>query len=216
MKAAHGATHFQFFLMFSMPILTPSVLRRRTTALLATLALALGSSHAASPGKVEIQRQGDAVEVQASALLEADATTVWNTLIGYEQLPDFIPDMTVSKTLKREGNNALVQQNGRAGLGPFKRSFTLTLDVREEPMSAVHASARGGDFSVFESSYRLVHEGPGLIRLNYVSRIEPRDGIPPLVGVPVMRLAIQRQFDALVTEIGRRATIDGLTLKPMQ
>jgi ribosome-associated toxin RatA of RatAB toxin-antitoxin module len=199
-----------------MPVFPSFIFFRRARLLLGTLAFTVGSALAASPGKVEVERTGDAVQVHATALLEADAATVWNTLIGYEQLPDFIPDMSLSKTLKRDGNNAVVQQNGRAGLGPFKRDFTLTLDVREEPMNAVFASARSGDFAVFESSYRLVQEGPGRIRLNYLSRIEPRDGIPPLVGVPIMRLAIQRQFDALVTEIGRRATLDGLALKPIQ
>ena len=173
-------------------------------------------AHAASPGKVEIERVGDTVQVQASALLEAEASTVWKTLVEYERLPDFIPDMSLSKTLQREGNKAVVQQNGRAGLGPFKMDFTLTLAVREEPMNAVFASALSGDFSVFESSYHLVHEGPGLIRLNYLSRLQPRSGIPPLVGVPVMRLSIQRQFDALVAEIGRRATFEGVSLKPVQ
>jgi Polyketide cyclase / dehydrase and lipid transport len=170
-------------------------------------------AYANSPGKVEIERVGNAVHVKASALLDAEPSTVWKTLTEYDRLPDFIPDMFLSKTLQRDGNKAVVQQNGRAGLGPFKFDFTLTLDVREEPMNAVFASALSGDFSVFESSYHLVHEGPGLIRLNYLSRIQPRSGIPPLVGVPVMQLSIQRQFDALVAQIGRRATLDGVPLK---
>jgi ribosome-associated toxin RatA of RatAB toxin-antitoxin module len=199
-----------------MPV-SPSSSSRRYAAIVCIALSFIGVvAYAASPGKVEIERVGDAVQVKASALLDAEASTVWKTLVEYERLPDFIPDMSLSKTLQREGNRAVVQQNGRAGLGPFKMEFTLTLDVREEPMKSVFASALSGDFSVFESSYHLVHEGPGLIRLNYISRIQPRNGIPPLVGVPVMRLSIQRQFDALVTEISRRATLDGVSLEPAQ
>lgn len=189
-----------------MPSTIASTFARHMRAFTAAGFMLVASAHAAD-GKVEVQRVDTAVQVQASAVLEADTETVWNTLIGYEQLPDFIPDMLSSKTLQRAGRQAVVEQNGRAGLGPFKRDFSLTLAVREEPMQAVFAKAVSGDFSRFESSYRLHPQEDGRTRLEYASLIEPRDGIPPLVGVPVMRYAIQRQFNALLAEIERLAAL---------
>lgn len=202
-KASLSLAHCSFLLM---PSTIASTFARHMRAFTAAGFMLVASAHAAD-GKVEVQRADTAVQVQASAVLEADTETVWNTLIGYEQLPDFIPDMLSSKTLERAGRQAIVQQNGRVGLGPFKRDFSLTLAVREEPMQAVFAKAVRGDFSRFESSYRLHPQEDGRTRLEYASLIEPRDGIPPLVGVPVMRYAIQRQFNALLTEIERLASL---------
>lgn len=187
--------------------LCAQTLRRARQLVFVVGSVMLAACAYAVDGKVEVQRVDSAVQVQASAVLEADTETVWNTLIGYEQLPDFIPDMTSSKTLQRAGRQAVVEQNGRAGLGPFKMDFSLTLAVREEPMQAVFANAVSGDFSRFESSYRLHPQEDGRTRLEYSSLIEPKNGIPPLVGVPVMRYAIQRQFNALLVEIERLAAV---------
>lgn len=169
------------------------------------LAAVLASAVArAAPAAVTVQRIDSALHVHASATLQADARTVWNTLVGYEQLADFIPDMASSRTLRRDGDTAVVQQRGRAGLGPFKQDFSLTLAVQETPLRSVTAQAMAGDFSRFESSYQLHSGDDGSTRLDYSALIEPRSGIPPLVGVPVMTWAIRRQFNALVAEIERR------------
>lgn len=189
-----------------MPSTIAATFNRHVRAFAAAGLMLAASAHAAE-GKVDVERVDTVVQVQASAVLEADTETVWNTLVGYEQLPEFIPDMRSSRTLHRAGRQAVVEQNGRAGLGPFKMDFTLTLAVREEPMQAVFARAVSGDFSRFESSYRLHPQEDGRTRLEYTSLIEPKNGIPPLVGVPVMRYAIKRQFNALLTEIERLASL---------
>jgi ribosome-associated toxin RatA of RatAB toxin-antitoxin module len=173
--------------------------------LLPVVVLLLTAAAHADIAAVQVQRVDAALRVRASALLHADAQTVWNTLVGYERLPEFIPDMASSRTLRRDGDQAVVQQRGRAGLGPFKRDFSLTLAVQETPLRSVTAQAVAGDFSRFESSYQLQSTSDGGVRLEYAALIEPKAGIPPLVGVPVMEHAIRRQFDALVAEIERRA-----------
>ena len=154
---------------------------------------------------VDVQRVGATMlHVRASATLHADTRMVWATLVGYEQLPQFIPDMASSRTLHRDGDDAVVQQQGRAGFGPFKRDFSLTLVVRETPLTSITARCVAGDFSRFESSYRLHRAHDDTTRLEYTALIEPREGIPPLVGMPALEHTIRRQFDALVAEIERR------------
>lgn len=191
--------------IFRRPAPSPSRRRRRLLPTLATLFIA--ASAQAAPALLSVQREDNALRVSASATLPTDARTVWNTLIGYERLPEFIPDMAASRTLQRDGDDALVEQRGRAGFGPIKRDFSLTLAVHEEPLQAVTARAVAGDFSRFESSYRLSADGDGNTRIEYAALIEPKSGIPPLMGVPVMEWAIRRQFDALLVEIERRASV---------
>jgi carbon monoxide dehydrogenase subunit G len=173
-----------------------------------TLAIFLALSLAASdakPATLTVSQSGREILVFATAQVAADNGTAWDVLTGYDNLPKFIPDMSVSRTLEREGPNALVLQSGRTGLGPFKQEFSLTLAVHEVWQQSVTARAVAGDFRRFESSYRLSADGIGHTRIEYSAVIEPDSGIPPLLGLPVMRSAIRAQFEALLEEIDRRA-----------
>jgi hypothetical protein len=46
---------------------------------------------------------------------------------------------------------------------------------------------------------------PGLTPPDCSAVIEPEDGLPPLAGAAAMRWTIERQLEALLTEIERRA-----------
>lgn len=174
-------------------------------ALLVALSLVLPA--AAAPAALSVSRRGDEIIVSATAEVAADDATAWDVLTGYDRLPEFIPDMSASRTLEREGPDALVLQSGRAGLGPFKQDFSLTLAVHEVLRQSVTARAVAGDFRRFESTYRLRTDGIGHTWIEYSAAIEPKAGIPPLVGLPLMRSAIRAQFEALVAEIDRRARL---------
>jgi ribosome-associated toxin RatA of RatAB toxin-antitoxin module len=165
-----------------------------------------GVASAAPPAAtLDVQRQADAVHVVARSTVRAGLRTTWDTLIGYERLPEFVPDMRSSRVLQRDGGQVLVEQRGSTGFGPLRRDFGITLSVQEHPLQSVTARAIDGDFVRFESTYRLRAGDDGSTQLEYDALIEPKDGIPPLIGVAVMRLIIRRQFDALLVEIERRA-----------
>jgi carbon monoxide dehydrogenase subunit G len=196
-----------------------AALRHAVTALAALAVLTVSVGALAAPPRAaaprvafDVARDGASITVRATALVRADRETVWRTLVDYPRLPDFIPDMQFSALVSRQGDDALVHQSGRAGIGPFTRGFSLTLAVHEVPLREVSARAVEGDFERFESSYVLGAAGdePGATRLNYVASITPRGGIPPLVGVPIMRAAMQRQFEALIVEMDRRGRLGTL------
>lgn len=198
----------------TLPLLNPSrpfawnaaQVRRTRSLILMPLMLLLAHAQATAAAMVDVHRRTDrAVQVIARATVKSDLRIAWETLVDYERLPEFVPDMRSSRALQRTGGQVLVQQSGRAGLGPVKKDFSLTLSVQETPMHSVTAHAVAGDFARFESAYRLIAEEQGVVRLEYDASIEPKDGIPPLVGVTVMRWAIERQFNALLQEIERRA-----------
>jgi len=180
--------------------------RQPSITLALCLALWLAAADA-TPATLSVSQNGREVLVFATAQVAADSSTTWDVLTGYDRLPEFIPDMSTSRTLKREGSNALVLQSGRAGLGPFKQDFSLTLAVHEVWQQSVTARAVAGDFRRFESSYRLSTDATGHTRIEYSAIIEPMAGLPPLVGLPVMRGVIRAQFEALLEEVERRAPL---------
>jgi ribosome-associated toxin RatA of RatAB toxin-antitoxin module len=154
--------------------------------------------------KVEVERRGDTVAVQAQADASATLGQAYATLVDYDRLADFIPDMAASHTLARSGLRALIEQRARAGLGPFRQTFRLVLAVEEVPNVAIRASAAGGDFKRFDASYELSSIDAHRTHIAYHALLEPITSLPALFGEAIVRDLVQRQFNAMVEEITRR------------
>lgn len=183
---------------------------RRTAALAGTGLVAPRAAFAADAtpsgtSGVTVKRRGSDILVEAYAELDAAIDTAWSTLVDYDRLTDFIPDMSVSRTLARSGSSVLVEQKGRATFGPFGQQFAFLLEVDEQPERAIHAVAVQGDFRRFDARYELMPLAPRRMRLDYRASLQPNAPVPPLVGLTVMRAMIRRQFEAMAGEIVRRA-----------
>jgi len=157
--------------------------------------------------RLSVERSGDAIFVSAQAEAGATIAQAFATLVDYDRLADFIPDVAASRTVARTGSSALVEQRGRATFGPFHQTFSLMLAVEEIPGVAIRAAAAGGDFRRFDATYELAAIDARTTRIDYHAVVEPTAGVPPLVGVAIMRSVIRRQFEAMIGEIDRRGAI---------
>src|SRR5438105_10685113 len=63
---------------------------------------------------VTAQRRGDTIDVNATALLKADAATAWRVLTDYDHYAEFIPNLRVSRVVARHGSLVTVEQAGDA------------------------------------------------------------------------------------------------------
>jgi len=158
--------------------------------------------------EMRVERQGNRLHVHAQADIEVDRATIWSTLSDYDHLAQFIPNMSSSRTISRDGPNVLVEQEGTAGLGPIRRSFTVTFAVMERFDESISASVRAGDFIRFDARYEIVRLATGSSRVVYDATIVPLNSAPPLISDVVMRLMIGDQFDALIHEMARRAQLN--------
>jgi ribosome-associated toxin RatA of RatAB toxin-antitoxin module len=174
--------------------------RRSALALLLLLA-----AHAAGAQQVNVEarREGDAVLVEAHARLKADPRLAWDVLTDYGRYAQFVPDLTSSSILARAGNTVIVEQKGVAGFFLFRFPLEVRLEVTERPYGEVGARAIAGNFKEMTGVYRLVPDGEAL-RFVYSGRLVPAFGLPPLIGTAAVRIAVERQFTALVREILRR------------
>jgi ribosome-associated toxin RatA of RatAB toxin-antitoxin module len=152
-----------------------------------------------------LEREGDGFAIEAHALVDAPRSVAWLTLVDYESLQRFVPGMSQSRVLERQGDHLVVRQLGAARFGPFSERFDITLSVSEQELRRIDAVAIGGDFIEFRSHYLLEQLDEQRTRLVYRAQLRPRRDPPPLVGVPVMRLVAREQFEALLSEIERRA-----------
>ena len=166
------------------------------------LLVAAGSTNAQQV-RVDAHREGDAVLVEARAHLKADVRLAWEVLTGYDQYARFVPDLKSSEVLARDGNTAIVEQRGVAGFFLFRFPLEVRLAVTEQPYGQISAQAISGNFREMTGLYQLAAEGQEL-ELTYSGRLVPAFGLPPLLGTTAVRIAVEKQFSALVREIVRR------------
>lgn len=177
-------------------------------ALLAMLSLTWQTLVIAADARDSVRawRDEDAVIVQAEAQLDASLETAWRVLTDYEHYAEFIPDLKSSRVLARSGNTAIVEQKGEAGFFFYHFPLEVTFSVTEIPGNTVSSRAISGTFREMIGTYVLTESGAG-VRLVYTGRLVPSFTLPPLVGVPAVRAAVERQFLALAREIRRVAKI---------
>lgn len=162
------------------------------------------SADAPSEATVSVEKRGDEIVVEAHAEVHAASTLAWLTLVDYDRLSEFIPGMSVSRTVSRQGTKAVIEQTATATFGPFRQDISLRLAVEETPDRSVTASIVQGDFRRFDSRYDVVSLDAGRTRVDFHAILDPIVPLPPLVGVAVMRSQIRAQFEAMMAEIGRR------------
>ena len=183
----------------------------RAAVLLGVAVCAFAAGPAApAAALVEAHREGEGVVVHAVAEIAADARLAWDVLTAYDRYPEFVPDLQASRVVARSGRTATVEQHGRAGWLFYRIPVCVELSVVEEPYERVRAFGTGGDFRVFEGTYRLVPLPHG-VRVEYSGRLVPDFHLPPWIGLAVLRAMVARQFEGLTGEIERRGAAAGRT-----
>jgi ribosome-associated toxin RatA of RatAB toxin-antitoxin module len=178
---------------------------RFCAALCFALAVAQGLVRAAAGPAIEtqIERQGEYITVNASALMQVDARIAWEVLSDYDHLARFIPDMKSSRVVSRDGNRVRVEQKGDFGFFFYRQPVEVILEVVEEPRRRIDARRISGNIRDLETRYELDASDAG-VKLDYVGRFIPDFSVPPFFGMAMVRRVIERRFRSMVEEIVRR------------
>ena len=157
---------------------------------------------------MRLERQGNKYACTRKLTSKSIAPPIWATLCDYDHLAKFIPNMSTSRVISRDGPNVLVEQTGTVGFGPIHRSFAAVFAVTEQLDESISISELTGDFGRFDAQYEILPLAMGRSRVVYDATIVPWDSAPQLIDDAVMRLVIGDQFDALIGEIARRAQVN--------
>jgi ribosome-associated toxin RatA of RatAB toxin-antitoxin module len=161
---------------------------------------------AADDVAVQVERQGDSIEVKARASVAAAQTLVWQVLTDYDGLARFIPGISRSVVRDRQGNRMVVDQAGEARFLVFAFPIEVRLEITEGAPDWIVSRAVSGNFKRMTGRYDLRADAArGVCRLQYEGQLEPDFALPPVVGLAAMRGMIEAQFTAMVAEIERRA-----------
>jgi ribosome-associated toxin RatA of RatAB toxin-antitoxin module len=167
------------------------------------VSVALAPIAQAADVAVRATREGDVLLIEASAEFEADAALTWRVLTDYDRLPEFIPNLRMSKVVARAPGEITVEQKGVARLLVFSYPVEVRLAVTESPPVKVVSRAVSGNFREMSSVYAL-ETREGRVRLTYSGRMVPDFFVPPLIGTWVLRHNVEVTFSALVDEMVRR------------
>jgi ribosome-associated toxin RatA of RatAB toxin-antitoxin module len=174
---------------------------------------AQGQETSPPPITVSAKRSGaepEAVEVQVHAEFDANLAVVWGTLTDYNRLEDFVPGIQSSRLLERRGNQVRVSQKGQARLAFFSFPIDVVLVCTELEPYRIEAKAESGTLKRMEGGYLITplpDQGPQRHRLEWKGLIEPKESLPPVIGMLMLRRNIEIQFDGMVREILRRQAL---------
>jgi carbon monoxide dehydrogenase subunit G len=187
----------------------PSRIRALTVVTATVLALTLiyGSAPLmAANVRVTAERHGDTIDVNATALLRADAATAWQVLTDYDHYAEFIPNLRLSRIVARHGPVVTVEQTGDAMFWMFRIPVAIRYEVTESPPNRLQSRATGGSLRALASSYVLTTTESGM-RLDYSGHIAPRFEVLGRIEQMAVRKNIEREFQALADEIERRSAV---------
>jgi len=172
------------------------------------LAVVAGMANGANPEPITVdaRREGDAVIVEAHALLHVALETAWDVLTDYDRYAEFIPDLKSSRIVARSGGTVIVEQKGQVGFFLFRFPMEVTLSVTEDPRTGITSRAIAGTFREMTGSYALARDGDAL-RFTYSGRMVPDFLLPPLIGTAAVRAAVKKQFGALVKQMQTRGAV---------
>lgn len=146
-------------------------------------------------------------KVNAKAFARAAPQPVWKLLTGYDRLAEFVPNLESSKILSRNGNEATVEQRGRAGFLFISHAVHLVLRVVEQPISVIDITMLSGDMKHYASHWEIAaaeQGGASGTLINYLGELEPDFFVPALFGAALIRSDVRNMLTAVIREIEGR------------
>ncbi|GJN22726.1 hypothetical protein PR202_gb10321 [Eleusine coracana subsp. coracana] len=106
--------------------------------------------------------------VFASITVKAPVREVWNVLTAYENLPEFVPNLAISRIVLRDNNKVRIMQEGCKGLLYMVLHARVVMDLREKHEQEISFEQVEGDFYSFRGKWRLEQLGDQHTLLKYM------------------------------------------------
>ncbi|BCB27111.1 hypothetical protein SKTS_19970 [Sulfurimicrobium lacus] len=152
---------------------------------------------------VHTERDGDTLHVTVDMRVAVKPRRAWEVMTDFDRMAGFIPNLSSSKVVARNGNLLKVAQKGAYTLGLWSFPFESMRDVELFPYSKVTSHATGGSMKSMDSVTYLEADGQNT-RVNYNATLTPTLSIPPLIGPSLVSSEVREQFQGMREEMMRR------------
>ena len=171
--------------------------------LLITLSAGLLLAAPAEP-RVEVTETGGVYTVTAAFALTESPDTVMAVLTDYDRIPQYLPDVTVSRVLERTATGAIVEQQALSRFMMFSKRVHLVLDVREEARSLRFRDRCGQSFSSYQGSW-VISQHDSVTVVDYQLSARPAFEVPAFVLKRLLKRDSGELIDRIKAEISLRA-----------
>lgn len=152
---------------------------------------------------VSVEYRNGLYRASLSVRVAVPLSVALEVLTDFEHMADFMPNLSQSHLLARQGNVFRIRQLGKARFGPFSFPFESERQVELTADGWLMARALGGSTRRMHSELHPVAV-PGGTRLDYSIDVEPEQWLPSSLGISFMRHELAEQFTALGREMMRR------------
>jgi uncharacterized membrane protein len=153
--------------------------------------------------KINVQKNGDTVVIDLSMTVPATAQEVWDVLVDFDHMTQFLHNLDTSKILEKNDSQWKVEQKGQTSHGGFSFSFDSIKLITLKPYDMIQSHLIGGTLKKHESLTTLSPDGNGT-RIVYHAESISGVWVPPLLGTSVVEGEVRKQFQEMETEILRR------------
>lgn len=153
--------------------------------------------------KVHTERDGDTLHVTVDMRVAVKPRRAWEVMTDFERMAGFVPNLSSSKVVARNGNRLKVEQKGAYTLGLWNFPFESMREVELFPYTKVISHATSGSMKNMDSVTYFEPDGPNT-RVNYNATLVPSQSVPPLIGPSLVNSEVREQFQGMRDEMLRR------------
>jgi len=139
--------------------------------------------------------------VQSSMIVAATAETSWQVMTDYDHLATFVPGFTSSHLVSRNGNEAVLAQEGYVQFFFIKQALNLLLSVHEQAYVSVDLNLITGNMRQYEAHWQLIPADQTHTKILYNATLAPTFFVPPLIGVSLMKGDLRKMLSAVAIRI---------------
>jgi ribosome-associated toxin RatA of RatAB toxin-antitoxin module len=145
--------------------------------------------------------QGRQRRVEATIHLPHPIERVWQVLTHYENLANFIPNLSTSCRLPHPEGGIRIEQIGVQNLKVVTFSARVVLDMTEEYPTAIRFNMVEGDFKSFSGVWLLHEQETGGTRLTYCLDVWPKATIPVIAIEQRLRKDLPNNLKAILQHL---------------
>lgn len=155
---------------------------------------------------VHTERDGDTLHVTVDMRVAVKPRRAWEVMTDFDRMAGFVPNLSSSKIVARNGNRLKVAQKGTYTLGLWNFPFESMRDVELFPYTRVTSHATSGSMKNMDSVTYFEADGQNT-RVNYNATLTPALSIPPLLGPSLINSEVREQFQGMYDEMLKREQV---------
>jgi len=154
---------------------------------------------------VSVTETGGVYQVTAGFAVSEPPHIVMSVLTDYEHIPQFVPDMEVSKVIERTADGAVVEQQAVSRFMLFSKRIHLELVISEGDGTIRFHDRSGKSFSAYEGGWTISqHDGQTVVA--YQLTAKPMFEVPSFVLKRLLKRDSSELIERLQVEISQRAS----------